>query len=161
MMRDGDSGGKRKRGREAREKNNARRKGTHCTRKWLKRGWISLWSHAKWSTRMDDFNTIFADSIELFFYCLFSKEQRWRTGKQTVWWMKSLGPFVLDCDKRWKYEDTLVSFSCEGLDFPWSALNMHTQTELCDNHINLHWSCHWAFMKSSMLFFHTAYCTAA
>lgn len=142
-------------------------KGTHCTWKGQgrERDWIPLRSHAKWSTRMDDFDTIFANSIQfcflgfIFFYCSFSKEQRWRT--DSVWWMKSLGLFVLDCDIRWKYEDTSLSLSCEGLDFTWRALNVHTPVELCDNRMNLYWSCHWAFIKSSMLFFHTAYCTAA
>lgn len=107
MMRDGDSGGKRKRGGDRREKNNGRKKGTHCTQMWLKRDWIPLRSHAKWSTRMDDFNTIFANSIQFCLFVCFStaRFQRNKGGereKQTVWWMKSPGPFVLDCDRRWK-----------------------------------------------------------
>lgn len=41
----------------------------------------------KWSTRMDDFNTIFSNSIQ-FFLCPFSKEQRWRKtvcGEWSLW----------------------------------------------------------------------------
>lgn len=88
-----------------------------------------------------------------------------------------MGPFILDCDLRWKYEDTLkhqsASAKAERLNDSWFTRSKFLDAfwwphklpcvwaEQCDNHNNLYWSSYWAFKESSMLFFHTQFTVLA
>lgn len=98
MMRNGNSGGKRRK----KEKQNRKKQLTALQVRRLDPPFGQMINKDVW------FYCSLWNQYSVFFLHPFSTEQKPGTKNSVVLtWMMALGPSILDCDSRWKYEDTL------------------------------------------------------